>query len=316
MKEFKTYDEQITILKNRGLLINDESFAKEKLKEDNYYNIVNGYKDLFITPGTTDNYIAGATFEEVYALYDFDRILKNIFFKSILKVENILRSLIAYNFSERFGNENYLVLNNFETLRGSGCSEEKYKKRIEQIQKLFSNIQLDIAGAISKKNYIKHYMLNHGFVPLRVLVNSISLGRLSNFYSLMHQSVRIKVATNWDINDGDLDQYIKLMSYYRNLCAHDERLYNAKYYQDIPNTNYHSTLNIPIINSRYQNGKNDLFALLITMKVLLPEEDFNNLFNKVNGRLMSLSTNLKCINFDTILNSMGFPENWKEIKTA
>lgn len=316
MKEFKTYEEQISILKNRGLIIDDENFALEKLKEDNYYNIVNGYKDLFITPGTTDNYISGSTFEELYALYDFDRSLKSIFFKSILKVENILRSLIAYNFSEKFGNKDYLVLDNFETLRGSGCTATNYEKRIEQIQRLFSNIQNDIASAIYKKPYINHYMLNYGFVPLWVLVNSMSLGRLSNFYSLMNQSVRVKVSMNWNISDGHLDQYIKLMSYFRNLCAHDERLYNAKYYQDIPDTNYHSTLNISIINSRYQNGKNDIFALLITMKVLLSEEDFNTLCNKVNGRLMSISTKLKCISFDMILDAMGFPSNWLDIKKA
>lgn len=316
MKEFKTYEEQINILKNRGLIINDEKFALEKLKEDNYYNIVNGYKDLFITPGTTDNYIDGATFEELYALYDFDRILKNILFKSILKVENILRSLIAYNFSEKFGNNNYLVLDNFETLRGSGCSEEKYEKRIEQIQRLFSNIQNDIASAIYKKPYIKHYILNYGFIPLWVLVNSMSLGRLSNFYSLMDQTVRIKVSMNWDIDDWHLDQYIKLMSYYRNLCAHDERIYNAKFYQDIPDTEYHNLLGIPLVESRYQNGKNDLFALLITLKVLLPEADSRNLFNKVNGRLISLSTKLKSVSFDKVLKSMGFPDNWLDIKKA
>lgn len=316
MKDFRTYNEQIAILKDRGLIINNENYALEKLREDNYYNIVNGYKDLFIISGSTDNFISGATFEELYALYEFDRVLKNIFFKAILKVENILRSLIAYNFSEKYGNKNYLILDNFETLKGSGCTEKKYQQRIEQIQKLFSNIQNDIASAIDKKAYIKHYILNYGFVPLWVLVNSMSLGRLSNFYSLMDQSVRIKVAMNWNIQERYLNQYIKLMSYYRNLCAHDERLYNAKCYQDIPNTNYHASLNINMINSRYQSGKNDLFALLITMKVLLPEEDFNVLFNKVNGRLISLSTKLNCIKFTEILDSMGFPNNWVEIKKA
>ena len=76
MKEFKTYQEQIDLLKSRGLVISDENFAMEKLKEDNYYNIINGYKELFITPGTKDNFINDVTFEEIYALYDFDRVLK------------------------------------------------------------------------------------------------------------------------------------------------------------------------------------------------------------------------------------------------
>ncbi|WP_237567332.1 hypothetical protein [Mycoplasma mycoides] len=45
-KEFKTFGEQIEILKSRGLIIKDEQKAIEILKQENYYNIVNGYKDL------------------------------------------------------------------------------------------------------------------------------------------------------------------------------------------------------------------------------------------------------------------------------
>ena len=158
MKDFKTYHDQMELLKTRGLIIENEDFALEKLKENNYYNIINGYKDLFITLGTKDNFITGTTFEEIYYLYDFDRVLKNILFKEILKVENILRSLIAYNFSEKYGNDNYLKMDNFETLKGSNCSPRKYEERVEQIQTLLANIQGDISRSISKKNYINHYI--------------------------------------------------------------------------------------------------------------------------------------------------------------
>ena len=316
LKDFKTYTEQIDLLKTRGLIINDEAFALEKLKEENYYNIINGYKDLFITPGTTDNFITGTTFEEIYYLYDFDRVLRNILFKQILKVENILRSLIAYSFSETYGNDNYLKLSNFETLKGSGCSQVRYQQRIEQIQKLLSNLQNDISGAISKKSYIKHYMLNYGFVPLWVLVNAVSLGRLSQFYSLMNQSIRIKVAKHWNIQEEDLNQYIKTLAFYRNLCAHDERIYNSRCSQDIPDCFIHNTLNILNINGRYSYGKNDLFSLIIVLKILLPSDDFINMCNKIDGRMRSLSMKISHINYVDIFNSMGFPSNWIQIKTA
>lgn len=316
MKEFKTYDEQIELLKTRGLKIDDESFAIQKLEEDNYYNIINGYRDLFITTGTKDNFISNTTFEEIYALYDFDRVLKNILFKQILKVENILRSLIAYNFSAKYGNDNYLKLNNFETLKGSGCTLKKYQERIEQIQLLLTNIQNDISRSISKKNYINHYMLNYGFVPLWVLVNAITLGRLSQFYSLMDQSIRIKVSQHWNIKEEDLNQYIKTLAYYRNLCAHDERIYNSKCNQDIPDSNVHNILGIPTKNGRYENGKNDLFSLVIVLKLLLPADEFNSMCNKINGRMKSLEQKIVHIDCKKIFNSMGFPKNWIKIKKA
>ena len=48
MKEFKTYEEQIELLKTRGLKFENEEYDLNKLQEDNYYSIINGYKDLFL----------------------------------------------------------------------------------------------------------------------------------------------------------------------------------------------------------------------------------------------------------------------------
>lgn len=48
LKEYKTIEQQILILKNRGLNFENEEFARTKLLETNYYNTVNGYKRLFI----------------------------------------------------------------------------------------------------------------------------------------------------------------------------------------------------------------------------------------------------------------------------
>lgn len=316
MKEFKTYNEQIDLLKSRGLIISNEDYTLEKLKEENYYNIINGYKELFIDEGTKDNFVLGSTFEEIYALYDFDRALKNIIFKSILKVENILRSLVAYNFSEKYGNDNYLKMDNFETLKESGCTYKKYQERVTQIQTLLANLQSDISKAINKRSYINHYILNYGFIPLWVLVNTITLGRLSQFYSLMNQSVRVEVSKHWNIKEDELDQYIKTLANYRNLCAHDERLYNSKNNQDIPDTIYHKILEIPQINNRYVCGKNDLFSLIIVLKILLPNEDFNIMCNKINGRMESLKKKIMHIDCNNIFIKMGFPTNWLKIKKA
>lgn len=314
MKEFKTYEEQLKILESRGLIIQDRDFAMQKLKEENYYNIINGYKDLFLIKGAKDQFISGTTFEEIYALYDFDRVLKNILFKPILEVENILRSLIAYNFSEKYGNDNYLKIDNFETLKNSGCTPKKYEERINKIQELLSKLQSDIAYNISKKAYMNHYILTYGFVPLWVLVNCLTLGRLSQFYSLMNQNIRQKVSMNWNVLNTDLDQYIKNLAYYRNLCAHDERLFNAKNNQSIGDTIYHQQLNIPKINGRYIMGKDDIFSLIITLKILLPKEDFKTMCNKIEGRLRSLSQKLTVINISKVKECMGIPTNWISIK--
>ena len=316
MKEFKTYDEQIDLLKTRGLKFVDEEFALNKLEEDNYYSIINGYKDLFMDKEDGNKFKNNVTFEEIYSLFEFDRNIKSIFLKNILVVENILRTLIAYNFSEKYGNDNYLKLDNFETLKNSGCNKKKYQERIEQIQKLICNIQQDISNNIRKKPYINHYILNYGFVPLWVLVNAISLGRLSQFYSLMDQSVRVKVSKHWNVKEDELDQFIKNLSYFRNLCAHDERLYNATNNQNISDTIHHNFLKITKNNGNYVHGKNDLLSLVIVLKMLLPNDKFNTMCNQIDGRMKSLEKKIVSIDVSEVFDSMGFVKGWINIKKS
>lgn len=53
-KPFKTVEEQIEILKSRGLIIQDEERALFFLKNNNYYELINGYKDFFIDKDKTE----------------------------------------------------------------------------------------------------------------------------------------------------------------------------------------------------------------------------------------------------------------------
>ena len=315
MKEFKTIDEQIKLLIDRGITFNDVDAAKKLLLTNNYYNIINGYKDLFLDEN--DKYISGTTFEEIYALYDFDRSLREILLKYILKIENTLRTLISYYFSQEHGNDNYLRIDSFETFSNINTTEQTKLKRIEYTQELIIKIQQKTSKAISTKDYIKHYMLNYGFVPLWVLINIFSFGELSRFLEVMKQKERIKILVQFNCKEEELIQFVRIMNYYRNLCAHDERIYNTKVpkYLYIKDCEYHKLLKIEKDNQMYKYGKSDLFALIIVFKYLLSEEDFNTLFNKINGRVISLSKHLFTRNIDDILKIMNFPDNWKDIKS-
>ena len=56
-KPFKTYNQQLKILRDRNLIIKNGSKAISILKRDNYYNIINGYKDIFLeTVGENEKY--------------------------------------------------------------------------------------------------------------------------------------------------------------------------------------------------------------------------------------------------------------------
>lgn len=317
MKEFKTIDEQIEILKNRGLIFRDENSAKNILIKNNYYNIINGYKAPFITQGTNDNFLSGTTFEEIFCLFTFDKDIKDIFLEYILKVENNLRSFISYYFSMYHGNDNYLVLNNFDDFsKNQNVTLENRQNRIRNIQDLIGTVHKEIVRTIGSKEYINHYILDYGFVPPWVLVNILSFGKLSKFLELMKQKERILISQHYGISENELVQFVKLLAYFRNLCAHDDRIYNVSVpkYLYIPDNAYHVKLNISKKKNMYSQGKSDLFALLIALKILLDENDYNTLHNKIFGRIKSLEKKLNVISIDKILNEMNFPTNWNDIK--
>ena len=53
-KEFKTIDEQIELLKNRNLHIKNLAIAREILSNNNYYYLINGYKDVFLNKNSRE----------------------------------------------------------------------------------------------------------------------------------------------------------------------------------------------------------------------------------------------------------------------
>ena len=86
-KIFKTLDEQIEILKSKGLEITDYDKTKQILFKENYF-FINGYRHLLTSANNNNKFVAGATFDELYAIFIFDRRIRNILFKNILIIEN------------------------------------------------------------------------------------------------------------------------------------------------------------------------------------------------------------------------------------
>ena len=111
-------------------------------------------------------------------------------------------------------------------------------------------------------------MENYGYVPIWVLANILTLGTISRFFNLMKLKERQNVGKMFNVQEGKLKSYLRVLSLYRNLCAHDERLYNFKTRVNIADNKIHSILVIPKQNNRYMYGKNDIFALLICLKIL------------------------------------------------
>lgn len=75
MKVYKTFNQQLSILRSRGLIVPTDGKPKRFLEQENYYNVINGYKDLFLkknkdnTPLVPEVYLDGTHFNELKALF-------------------------------------------------------------------------------------------------------------------------------------------------------------------------------------------------------------------------------------------------------
>ena len=110
IKAFKTIDEQIDILKGKGLVIDDIDYAREILLRENYF-FLSGYRHLFLKDDGSRKFINGTNIRELYGLFTFDRQIRNILFKNILIVENNLKSILSYIVSKNHGFKEHNYLN-------------------------------------------------------------------------------------------------------------------------------------------------------------------------------------------------------------
>ena len=304
-KEFKTLTEQIEILKNKGLVIENEEFAKTVLFRENYF-FLNGYRHLFMRSNVDKRYIEGTTFEELYSLFLFDRTFRNIIFKNILTVENNIKSIISYQLSLKYGyrEKEYLTPKNFTS----------NKEKVKQVNDILRKMKRQININATQHSATMHYVNNYGYIPLWVLVKVLSFGIVGELYSILKKEDQMGIAEVYNLDVDVLTNYLTILSNYRNLCAHEDIVFENKTQRKIDDNKYHKLLNIKIMDDEYIYGKDDLFALVIILKQMLSSEEFANFIEEIRHNLENLKLNLHTIKIDKVLDRMGFPINYYEIR--
>ena len=304
-KNFKNLDEQVNILKFKGLQINDENYAKKVLLRENYFFLM-GYRHLFMEPGDK-HFVKGATFEELYSLFLFDRSIRNVLFKYILVIENNLKSITSYQLSKKYGykEKDYLKAKNF--------TPDPNKQA--QLNDLLKKMKRQIRVNGSQHSATQHYVSNYGYIPMWILVKVLSFGIVSEMFSILKPEDQKDIANAYDIDTNSLIVYLPILANYRNLCAHEDILYENKTQKLIDDTVYHKLLNIKQEDELYTQGKNDVFALIIIMKQLLNNDDFKNMTFELDHIIETLNFNLRTISINKVLNRMGFPDNWKNLSS-
>lgn len=304
MKTFKTLDEQIAILRNRGLVVNDEEKTKAILLRENYF-FISGYRHLFMKSWKDTDFIPGTTFEELYAMFVFDRRVRNIFFKNLLIVENNIKSLISYQLSKKYGfkEKEYLDPKNYS----------KDPMKVRQVHDVLNKVKRQIRVNGKQHSATMHYITNYGYIPLWILVKVLSFGIVSELFCVLDETDRKEISKIYEIDTETLEIYLSILANYRNLCAHEDILYDHRTQKVIPNTRFHQLLNIDMTDDEYIYGKNDLFSVVIILKQLLTDNEFREFMNEVGYEIDMLEGKTNILPITNFLNKIGFPDNYRDI---
>lgn len=286
LKEYKTNEQLIEYLISKNLIIEDKEKALRNIERYSYYSIVNGYKSVF--KNEDNNYKPNVTFEEIFALYEFDKNIKAIFLKFTLEIEVIIKSLMANTLAEKYGVQDYLKIENFDK-----NANEDFKNN------LIENINKEIDDNYNKHTAIKHYKDTYNFIPPFVLTKILTFGAISRYYGLLKQNDRQEISKYFKISDKLLKQILVNLTIIRNISAHSDRLfcYRNKYYISFKN-----------IDKNYKKNGNytNIYMMIECMKVLLDEDKFQEFQHSFDTEVDKLKGKLNSININDILRIMGF----------
>lgn len=275
-----TIDEQVENLKNIGLIVDDEEYAKKILNDISYFRLIKAYSlNLKSKNGC---YNKQTTFKEIVDLYLFNSNFRQLIFPEIEKVEINVRCRLANFFAEQYGVLGYLQAENFS-------NENYHAQFLEDIK--------EEVRRNSKAPFVRNFKENYegGNLPIYALVEVFSFGTLSKFYKNMLNKDKKAIAKTFGVGYTYFESWLESISYVRNICAHYGRIYNAKLSKT------------PILYKEYTQvgiGNNRIYGVLLCLKYLLKDDDHWNLFV---DKIELLFDKYPCVQIST----MGFPEDWK-----
>lgn len=214
--------DQIALLKQRGMLFNDQQSARYFLENISYYRLKGYWWDMqedltthFLKPNTY--------FEDVIERYNFDRRLRIILFDAIERIEIALRTKMIYHLSMTYGSLWYLDNKLFEkTQLPADPNKTIHQNTISELKKEFNRSQ-EIFIKDQKRRYP-----NQDSDSWKIL-EVASMGTLSKLYkNLKHQlPEKATIAKEMGLNiHNELSSWLEAITYVRNIIAHHSRLWN------------------------------------------------------------------------------------------
>ncbi|WP_018293668.1 Abi family protein [Mariprofundus ferrooxydans] len=231
-RPWKSFEEQLAMLKCRGMVVSDEAKAINYLERLGYYRL-SGYWYPFreivfrkqesgkISYQRLDNFVAGTQFQDAVRLYVYDKQLRLLASDALERIEVAIRTGIAHLLGERdtFAYQNPALFNTRFVEVKPGVSASRHQQWLSKFETSLSR---------SKEEFVKHYRQKHGLpLPIWVAVETWDFGMFSILYSGMQYKDQQAIASKFGISEPVVfASWLRSLNYIRNICAHHSRLWN------------------------------------------------------------------------------------------
>ncbi|WP_102159612.1 Abi family protein [Zhihengliuella halotolerans] len=314
-KPFLTFDEQINLLRKRGLDNLDRATALRDLQRIGYYRLSAYTYPLRSTGASTGETTADqrstqfatlATFEDAVGLHDFDQRLRAVTLDALAHLELALRTAVAHGLGKHspFGHEtgDGLGPHIFQTMpRKPGSTRfDDWRRRYDKLR-----------AAASTEDFVRHFEANYNArFPIWVAVEFFDFGATAWLFSLLTESDQRTISRQFGILQPRVFQpWLRSLNSLRNDCAHHNRVWN-RVWSTVPPRPSAAVLrdrrSLPIL----EKGQRDRYAFRAgLLQVMLQATDSSFDWRASLARTLASAPNIDGID---IGQSMGFAATWRD----
>ena len=219
-KTAKSFDDQIAIMRGRGVIISDEAKAKEYLADIGYYRLgfyAYPFEITFPELGRRRRHEVrpGTTIEEIVALYYYDLDLRTLLNRYLSSIEVSIRTTIIYELSMKYSSDPTWFVS--PTVMAPG---------------FISSFNSEVYSHLRNKPTIRRHHSKYcgSYAPAWKTIEFMTMGNLEVLYdNLLSDTDKKLISGKYnEFSTSTFKSYLSAIREVRNACAHGNVLYGLK----------------------------------------------------------------------------------------
>lgn len=285
LKPALTFNQQLDLLRQRGLTVRDPARALRWLQSVNYYRL----SAYFLPFKDGEQFRPGADFNDVAGLYIFDRKLRLLVLDAIERIEVAIRTSVTYEIGHAYGAFGHTDPANF----APRFDHPRFMSELLDEERR--------ANETFASHYRKRYA-EEPHLPVWMATELLSFGTISKLYQSLDPKLRQRVAAPYKVDAQFLVSWLHTLTYARNVCAHHKRLWNRQLAirPRLPSRSLAWPHQVP------DNGR--LYAVLVVLRHMM-------MVNSPNSKWVERLHDLLAAHPTVPQAAMGFPDSWQKLTT-